>query len=83
MDPMEFNFIGKRVVIELVTGTTVDGVLQGADTEAFYIKEDVGGYYHKRIVYKKSITAVLCVEKKLATENDGLVPPPGMGVRIF
>ena len=83
MDPMEFNFIGKRVVIELVTGTTVDGVLQGADPEAFYIKEDVGGYYHKRIVYKKSITAVLCVEKKQVMDTDGINPPPGMGIRIF
>ena len=83
MDPMEFNFIDKRVVIELVTGTTVDGVLQGADQDAFYIKEDVGGYYHKRIVYKKQVTAVLCVEKKQTAELDGLTPPPGMGVRIF
>lgn len=85
MDPMEFNFIDKRVVIELVTGTTVDGTLCGADKDAFYIKEDVGGYFHKRIVYKQHITAILCVEKKLTGPalDGGLTPPPGMGVRIF
>ena len=83
MDPMEFNFLDKRVVIELVTGSTVDGVLMGADQDAFYIREDVGGYYHKRIAYKKHITSVLCVEKKLQDGGDSLTPPPGMGIRIF
>jgi small nuclear ribonucleoprotein (snRNP)-like protein len=84
MDPMEFNFIDKRVVIDLVTGNNVDGTLYGADQEAFYIKEDVGGYFHKRIVYKKHVTAILCVEKKPQSAVDGgLTPPPGMGVRIF
>ena len=83
MDPMEFNFLEKNVSIELVTGSNVNGTLLGADQDAFYIKEDVGGYFHKRIVYKKHITNILCVEKKLQSTVDGLTPPPGMGVRIF
>ena len=83
MDPMEFNYLEKNVSIELVTGTNVNGTLLGADQDAFYIKEDVGGYFHKRIVYKKHITNILCVEKKLQSTVDGLTPPPGMGVRIF
>jgi len=83
MDPMDFNFLEKRVVIELTTGTTVDGILEGADQDAFYIKEDVGVFFHKRIVYKKHVTHILNVEKKIQQSPDGLTPPPGMGVRIF
>ena len=83
MDPMEFNFLDKHVVIEMVTGSTVDGTLVGADQDAFYVKQDVGGYFHKRIAYKKHVTTVLCVEKKLQEPSDGLTPPPGMGIRIF
>ena len=83
MDPMEFNFLEKNISIELVTGTNVNGALLGADQDAFYIREDVGGYFHKRIVYKKHVTNILCVEKKLQDAVDGLTPPPGMGIRIF
>ena len=83
MDPMEFNFLDKNVSVELVTGSIVNGALMGADQEAFYLREDVGGYFHKRIVYKKQVTNILCVEKKLQDVVDGLTPPPGMGVRIF
>ena len=86
MDPMEFNFIDKRVIIEVVTGSTIDGKLLGADQDAFYIKDEVAGYYHKKIVYKKHVTSVVCVDKKIREEGNemnNLTPPPGMGVRIF
>ncbi len=58
----EFNFIGKKVYIELDTGTKVDGTLVGADDQCLYVNELAGQNIHHFIVYKNKITYIRNVE---------------------
>ncbi len=59
MNVEDFNFIGKRVVIEMDNGNQVSGTLQGADDNAFYLDEEAGAYIQHRIIYKRYISWVM------------------------
>ncbi len=61
-----FNFIGKRVVIEMDNGTQIAGTLMGADDSAFYIDEEAGAYVQHKIVYKRYISWVMQTHLKNA-----------------
>ncbi|MBR1470854.1 MAG: RNA chaperone Hfq [Lachnospiraceae bacterium] len=55
----DFNFIGKKVFIELATGTRLDGMLVGADDQCLYVDEIAGQNIIHRIIYKNKITYIM------------------------
>ncbi|MBR3524847.1 MAG: RNA chaperone Hfq [Lachnospiraceae bacterium] len=64
MNLEDFNFIGKRVVIEMDNGTQIAGYLQGADDNAFYLDEDAGAYVQHKIIYKRYISWIMQTQLK-------------------
>ena len=54
----EFNFLNKKVFVELVNGTKLDGILVYMDDKIVCLRETTVAGINRKIIYREKVTYI-------------------------